>query len=296
MNKKTNWIGKCDLNLATRNTLSNLTFHHSTFNAPFKLMKTTNNLDGRCEIPLLHTAGGLVGGDELFLNVNVNPKSSGCITTVAAQKVYGTVGRSQLHPQGAWARQFCNFSLEEDGDLEWVPQELVIFKDGLFEQTMRVDLKPGASFISMEVVRLGRTAAGEELGNGSWRSKVEICRTMSEATSWEFIDQLELSGEALISEHGLSNKPVFGSLIWIAPETFPKKKFVDLTSIFRSCKQDINGGMTFSILENGISVRYLGSSTQEARISFLNIWSEIRKIRNLSSPKNLRVWPLQEKM
>ena len=294
MNKKTNWIGKCDLDLEMKNPATNFTSHKSNFNAPFKLMKTTNNLDGRCEIPLLHTAGGLVGGDELIVNLKAKAKSSGLITTVAAQKVYGSVGRSKINPKGSWTKQFCNFNLEEDADLEWLPQELVIFKGGLFEQTMRVKLSSGASFLSMEVVRLGRTAAGEKLGNGCWRSKVEISRDTPESRQWEFIDQLELSREALITQHGLSNNPVFGSLIWIAPEKFTKQNFVNLIDITRSLKDGINGSMTCSFIKQGVSARYLGDSTQAARVWFMRIWSEIRKIRELSAPANIRMWPLQE--
>ena len=100
MSKKDVWVGRCDLCFSRRSPGDCLTLHKSSFNAPFKLMKASNNSDGRCEIPLLHTAGGLVGGDELILKVKVKEQSSGLITTVAAQKVYGTVERSLIHPQG----------------------------------------------------------------------------------------------------------------------------------------------------------------------------------------------------
>ena len=71
MRTKDSWLGKCDLLFERRNSSDDLTIQHASFNAPFKLMKATNNSDGRCEIPLLHTAGGLVGGDQLKLNVNL---------------------------------------------------------------------------------------------------------------------------------------------------------------------------------------------------------------------------------
>ncbi len=294
ISKKSNWLGKCDLRFERGTPSSDLTIQHGIFNAPFKLMKTENNSDGRCEIPLLHTAGGLVGGDELILNVKMGPKSSGLITTVAAQKVYGTVGLSKLHPEGIWAKQNCNFNIEEEGDLEWLPQELVVFEGGLFEQRMRIRLKPRASFLSTEIVRLGRTAAGEKLGNGCWRSKVEVSRDSYGSSSWEFIDQLELSGDSLVSDHGLANNPVIGSLIWIAPKDFSTSKIEALIKLCRSSRDGIKGRMTCNCLKQGISARYLGESTQAARFWFLRIWSGIRKIRNLSSPENIRVWPLQE--
>ncbi len=294
ISKKDHWVGKCELCFERRTPLNPLTIQHSSFNAPFKLMKSSHNRDGRCEIPLLHSAGGLVGGDVLLVNVNMREKSSGLITTVAAQKVYGTVERSLIHPQGIWAKQDCNFNLQEGGDLEWMPQELVIFKGGLFEQTMRIRLESKASFLSTEIVRLGRTAAGEKLGNGCWRSKIEISRTASESSYWEFIDQLELCGDSLVTDHGLSNSPVVGSLIWIAPDDFSQSKLEQLLEICQSSREGIQGRMGCSTLRKGISARYLGESSQAARFWFLRIWSEIRKVRNLSSPKNIRVWPLQE--
>ena len=292
--KKDNWLGKCDLCFKRRNPSNTFTVQYCRFNAPFKLMKATNNSDGRCEIPLIHTAGGLVGGDELILNVNVCPKSSGLITTVAAQKVYGSVGRSKVHPKGIWAKQDCNFNLEEGGDLEWMPQELIVFKGGLFQQKMRIRLNTSASFLSTEIVRLGRTSAGEKLGNGCWRSKVEVSRDSLESSTWEFIDQLELSGDALTSAHGLANNPVMGSLIWIAPENFSNSKIEALIEVCLSKRKGIKGSMACSRIRQGISARYVGESSQSARFWFLKIWSELRKIRNLSSPENVRVWPLQE--
>jgi urease accessory protein len=68
------------------------------------------------------------------------------LTSVAAQKVYGSVGRSRLAPQGRWAQQELLFQLAAGADLEWLPQELVLFADGLFEQICRVELAPGASW------------------------------------------------------------------------------------------------------------------------------------------------------
>ena len=63
-------------------------------------MRAERGENGRCELPLLHTAGGLVGGDQLSINLTLKRDSRCLITSVAAQKVYGSVGRSKLNPQG----------------------------------------------------------------------------------------------------------------------------------------------------------------------------------------------------
>ncbi len=293
------WHGDCVLRLIQRPSSARhtkqSTFHQGGCTAPFKLMRGSNDGDGRLEIPLLHTAGGLVGGDLLSIKINGERGSSGLITTAAAQKVYGSIGLSTLYPKGKWAKQDCRFELNEKADLEWLPQELVLFGNGLFEQTMRVELCSDSSFLSTEIVRLGRTAAGEKLGEGIWRSRLEICRNIDQQKKrWEFIDQLELGGRALSSDHGMSNNPVFGSLIWAAPSSVSKELLNDLVQNALNARTGLDGHMSCSAIDHGLSARFLGASSQAARFWFLRIWSETRYLRNLSRPTSLRVWPMQE--
>ena len=59
-------------------------------------MRTQVCGDGRCELPILHTAGGLVGGDELEIKINLHKGSKSILSTVAAQKIYGSIRRSQI--------------------------------------------------------------------------------------------------------------------------------------------------------------------------------------------------------
>ncbi len=292
------WHGTCNLRLKNRSGLDDLhksfTIHQGSCTAPLKLMRSFHNDDGRCHLPIIHTAGGLVGGDKLTMNVTVEKNNTALLTNVAAQKVYGSVGRSKFNPDGKLTEQNSHFSIHENGDLEWLPQELVLFNGGLFEQTMRVDLASGSSFLSAEVVRLGRTAAGEKLGSGYWRSGVEICRHLPEGNCWEFVDQLELSGEALRSNHGIANQPVFGSFIWAAPNRLSQKTQTELLKNTRRQRQGLEGTMTCSALDQGLSARYIGPSTQAARFWFIRIWALTRALRGLSPPEHLRLWPMQE--
>ena len=168
------WHGRASLRFSRGG--DGLSRHQGSASAPLKIQRGFNRANGRCELPLLHTAGGLVGGDRLSITVHLEPGSRALLTSVAAQKVYGTIGRSRLRPEGAWALQELAFQLEEGADLEWLPQELVVYADGLYEQRTRVNLAPGAGWLGAELVRLGRTAAGESLGAGRWRSLLEIRR------------------------------------------------------------------------------------------------------------------------
>ena len=87
----------------------------------------------------------------MSLKVKANEGTLALLTTVAAQKVYGSVGLSRIKPEGMWAIQDSKFFIDRKADLEWIPQELVLFGDGLYEQNMRVEVHEDSSFLSAEV-------------------------------------------------------------------------------------------------------------------------------------------------
>jgi len=264
--------------------------------APLKVLRASQRSDGRCEMPLLHTAGGLVGGDQLTLDIHLEEGSEALITSVAAQKVYGSIGRSRCAPAGAWARQILNVTLERGSDLEWLPQELVLYANGLMEQHTRVVLAPGASWLGAEVVRLGRTAAGERLEAGCWRSGLEIIRAVEgvEGERWELVDRLELAGDALVESHGMAGQAVFGSLVWVGPDTVEGHALADLIQRCRQARDGLEGEMACGALDRGLVARYRGPSTTAARWWFTRIWRAVRATRQLPPPTLPRVWPFQE--
>ena len=270
------------------------TRHQGGASAPLKLQRAFHQSSGHCELPILHTAGGLVGGDQLRISAALAAGSRALLTSVAAQKVYGTVARSRRRPEGSWAQQELAFELAEGSDLEWLPQELVLYADGLYEQTARVELAPGASLLAAEVVRLGRTAAGERLGAGRWRSRLEIRRHTPRGCRWELVDRLELGGDALEAAHGLGGAAVFGSLVWVAPQPLEAEALAALLADCRAERHDLPGRMACGALEQGIVARYLGDSSQAARHWFTRLWRRTRAERGLAPPELPRVWPFQE--
>jgi urease accessory protein len=287
------WHGRASLRFSRGD--DGLSRHQGGATAPLKIQRAFARANGRCELPLLHTAGGLVGGDRLSITVHLEPGSRALLTSVAAQKVYGSIGRSRLRPEGAWAVQELAFQLQEGADLEWLPQELVVYADGLYEQRTRVNLAPAAGWLGAELVRLGRTAAGESLGAGRWRSLLEIRRRDPGGDRWELVDRLELGGRALVEAHGLAGEPVFGSLVWAAPRKLAGAELVELVEACRSDRAGLEGTMACGALEQGLVARYRGPSSTAARSWFTRLWARIRAAQGLAAPELPRVWPFQER-
>ena len=286
------WLSECSLEFTTDHRGN--TRHQGGCSAPLKLLRAVTTDDGRCELPILHTAGGLVGGDALTVGLTLNGMSRCLITSVAAQKAYGSVTRSRLHPEGRWTKQTVFAKQEENTDLEWLPQEVVIYADAMFEQSIEIELAQNASFLGMDIARLGRTAAGEQLNQGRWRSALTIKRWENNNPGWEFVDRTEIDQQSLNSIHGLAGEPVIGSLVWAAPQPLTAVDMGSLLEGIRRDREGLSGQMRCGELKQGVVARYVGNSSRDARFWFSRIWRRTRKIRGMEPPEIPRYWPLQE--
>ncbi len=296
---KTSWEGNCFLNFFNNKaSLGNVdkTIFKSKSTSPYKLLKSTHDQEGRCILPVLHTAGGLVGGDLLEFEVNLEQNSKVLLTTSSAQKVYGSVGISKINPKGTFSKQKNFIKILDNSHLEYLPQETIIFANGLYEQKFKVSISETSSFLFTDLIRLGRSSSGESIESGVFRSKLEIMRNNDLYDDWEYVDLIELSKESYVAKSGMDYMPVFGSLIWICEKDFSKSKINNLVGNIKKIFNETDNNLSIGILENGISVRFLGSSSQEARKCFFCIWKQIRSVCGFCEPKYQGVWPLQDSM
>ena len=297
--QKKPWKGNCNLNFFNVNAVKGLdlkTVFKSKFSSPYKLFKSETDQEGRCVLPLLHTAGGLVGGDELELDVVLNKNTKVLLTSTSAQKIYGSAGISKIHPKGIFSSQKIYIRINENSHLEYLPQETIVFANGLFSQQIRVELSQTSSFLFSDLIRLGRTSAGESIEKGIFRSKVEIQRENECFDDWEFVDQIELKNDNFKAQSGMDSMPVFGSLIWISKKNFPKEKIDKIFLLVKKLLPDDKNQFSVGYLENGLSIRFLGVSTQYVRNHFFSIWKKIRYVNGFIEPKYNGVWPLQDAM
>ncbi|MEM9804188.1 MAG: urease accessory protein UreD [Cyanobacteria bacterium P01_D01_bin.56] len=215
-----------------------------------------------CQSVIVHTAGGMVGGDQLDIKITAQPNTQALLTTAAAHKVYRS--------EGDWAQQSIQLTVGEGAYVEWLPQELILFNGGRFRQSLRVDLAPGGVWAGWDMTRFGRSARGETLQSGQWRSSTEIWQQGRPV----WIDRQQLMGgsEVLTSQNGLAGYPVVGTFLLvgcaIAPEHIATLRTLDHAT------NTAHVGLTQ--LEQGLVARYRGPSSQMARQYFIQIWQWLR--------------------
>jgi urease accessory protein len=122
--------------------------------------------DGTCHLYVLHPPGGVVGGDELTVEVDVSAGSRVLVTTPAATKLYRCPGASSVVSN--------RLTVGPDAVLEWLPAETIAFGGTHARLTTSVALDPGARFIGWEVTCLGRPAAGDAFASGVLEQRTEL--------------------------------------------------------------------------------------------------------------------------
>lgn len=258
------WHGTLDLRFANINGRTAPTKSYSTsplrVQRPFYPVAAPNN----CQSVIVHTAGGMVGGDQLDMTITAAPDTQALVTTAAAHKIYRS--------QGNWAQQTIHLSVGANASLEWLPQALILFDGGRFQQSLRVDLAPGGRWIGWDITRFGRSARGETLQAGEWRSQTEIWQQGKPV----WIDRQRLIGgsEVLSSHNGLAGYPVVGTcLLWGQPIT---PEHLSALRTLLDSNQLPSGDIGITRLEQGLVARYRGPSSQTARQCFINIWQYLR--------------------
>jgi urease accessory protein len=270
------WHGTLYLNYVRQGNATRLTSEQ--VKAPLKVQRPFYP-EGEevCHSVVLHTAGGMVGGDRLSLNIHLHPHAQALITTAAAAKLYRSTGLE--------VDQSVHIQIAEGACLEWLPQETIVFDQAIYRQDMRVDLAPGACWLGWDITRFGRTARGEKFIQGNWRSHTEVWQ--NDRPLW--IDRQWLPGreETFHSAHGLAGCPIVGSFAFVGQPVEP-----DLVEKARSLWLGETGEVGVTRLLCGLLCRYRGTSSTEARQWLMAVWQLIRATHLHRSACTPRVWQL----
>lgn len=272
----TSWHGKLELEFARTDDTTQLI--HNQGVAPLKVQRSFYP-EGKevCHSVILHTAGGIVGGDRLSTTTRLQPQANALITTAAAGKVYRS--------NGLEARQAIQIQVGEGACLEWLPQETILFAGADYRQDLHVELAPTGSWLGWEMTRFGRSARGEQFLQGNWRSHTEVWR--EGVPLW--IDRQWLTGNeiTLHSPHGLAGYPVVGSFAFVG-NTIDAETIAKIRLLWETGNYEGEAGVTR--LMAGIICRYRGSSTQEVRHWLKQVWHLLR-LSYLERPAcSPRVW------
>ena len=225
---------------------------------------------------LLHPPGGLVGGDQLSIDLKLGPKTRVLMTTPSAGKFYRNI---TAFDQG----QHVCLKVGDGASLEWLPMENIIFSGASAHLSTQVELQGDGIFIGWEITCLGRKASEETFSSGSLKQTLTISRD----GQLLFKDRLHLKAASRLqtSRAGLQDKSVFGSFVITSDPKFNYGEF----------QQTINekiapGFIAITQKKNVLIARVLADNGEDARFAFESLWEALRPLVLQRQACPPRIW------
>lgn len=226
-----------------------------------------------CHAYLVHPPGGIVGGDELELQVEVGPGAHALLTTPAATKFYRSAG-----PQ---ARQTQRLRVM-DGMLEWLPQETIYYRGARVQTSTRLVLTGSARVLGWEVGCLGLPARQEDYTAGELALDFELWKEETPL----LIDRLRIRAEdsARTASWGLGGHRALGILI-----AYPGS--AEMLAAIRNLPGVPFAATCVGTLVDGVLVcRSVAQHAHEVRTAFMAAWHVLRPLLLDRAAVAPRIW------
>jgi len=221
-----------------------------------------------CHVYWLHPPGGLVNGDRLEIRACAQTNSHVLLTTPSAGRVYRSLG------EGLKQRQLVHLQLDANAQLDWLPQETLIFDGADTELSLRIDCAADARFVAWDIVCLGRPASDDLFLQGRVAQSIEVWREQR----CVFNEHWRVQGgdDVLQAAYGWRGCHTQGCLLaqCVLDDFQLQQLRVELGITQQSCNE-------FCVTQRLglVVVRYLGNSVSDARAGFTGVWQYLNGLQ-----------------
>lgn len=115
---------------------------------------------------IINPGGGYLGSDTYDITISVGDHASLLLTTQSATKVYRT-------PQGP-ARQNLTATVGASATWEYLPDQLIVYREGTYEQHTTLDITPTSTVVMGEVITPGWSPEGTQFSFHELRLNTEV--------------------------------------------------------------------------------------------------------------------------
>ena len=137
---------------------------------------------------VINSGGGYLDDDLYVLDLDVGANASLLLTSQSATKVYRT--------PTAPACQMTRARLEAGAVLESLPDQIIVYRDGMYRQDCVVEMDPAATYLAGEVITAGWSPDGSDFAYQSLELRTAVTITESAGPRLALVDNLILRPQA----------------------------------------------------------------------------------------------------
>ncbi len=229
-----------------------------------KILRIEESFPEMAYVYIMSPSGGILQGDRLSIDIRLENNAQAHVTTQAATKVY-RMNRN-------YAAQMVNVFVSNDCYLEFVPDQLIPYRNSRFYQCVKMQVHDNATAIYSEIITPGRVASGEYF-------QYDICCLKTIATDQNsrlrFIDSVFLEPKKWRLFDGfMEQQSVFANMYILT-------KKVDasvLSDAIHNLLDDnsVNGSASALPRDDGVFVRMIANTADEVKSAIDIILKKIR--------------------
>jgi len=219
---------------------------------------------------IVSPSGGILQGDRYCIDVTLGNNTFAHVTTQGATRVYKM--------EKNYASQIVNINVGEDGYFEYIPDQIIPFRNSRFYQEVILNVHDRATTVYSEVIVPGRVASGEAF-------EYDICylRTVgrNQLGKPRFMDivKLEPKNENLRAGGILGNFKVVGTTYIVTKKMYLKDLQYEINEQIKSVEDrgKISSGTSILPTRHGIIIRVLGNSAEDVKKIMYEVVRTTRK-------------------
>jgi len=216
---------------------------------------------------IISPSGGILQGDRYSIDITLSNNALAHVTTQGATRIYKM--------ERNYGSQIVNIKVEEGSYLEYIPDQIIPFRNSRFYQEVELTVHDNATMIYSETIVPGRVASGEKF-------EYDICyiKTIARNQSGKprFIDIVKLDPKKvdLTVDAILGNSEVVGTIYIVTREFYVKDLLYEINEKIKEFEDEgkISGGTSILPARQGIIVRILGKTAGDVK----NLIFEVVKI------------------
>ena len=232
---------------------------------------------------LLHPPGGLVGGDQLSIDLTLQDGAHVLMTTPSAGKIYNNIS-------GIAQGQHVSIAIGDGSVLEYLPQENIVFDGADGQLTTTIDISGNGLFVGWEITCLGRFESEQFFEQGQLMQSLMLRRDGLPL----FSDRLQFAAPSpLQTNHvGFQNFHVFGTFLINRTVMTDTNELGEKIIAWQEATNDSEQPLTVAVTQKPdvFIARILGNKAEQVRHCFEQLWAQLRHDVIGKEPCAPRIW------